>query len=153
MDYICPLRNSLKGSLAVMISFSSRKSFTLSSSVFSSKSDCSSEMNWYKKSWLEQGSIYYDLYLTWNSVASTHSLPSKILLFGSKIITKKEKIWELSRSLKVSKSQKQFMVKWILQKNEHWISALEDYYFKFNTKRQSMFFLQEDRLSFVLPLE
>ena len=38
------------------------------------------------------------------------------------------------------------MVKWILQKNEHWISALEDYYFKVNTKRESIFFLQEDRL-------
>ena len=55
-----------------------------------------------------------------------------------------------SRLLKVSKSRKQFMVKWILQKNERWVSALEDYYFKVNTKRESMFFLQEDRLSFVL---
>ena len=36
--------------------------------------------------------------------------------------------------LKVSKSRKQFMVKWILQKNEHWISTLEDYYFKVSTK-------------------
>ena len=55
--------------------------------------------------------------------------------------------------LKVSKSRKQFMAKWILQKNERWISALEDYYFKVNTKRESMFFLQEDRLSFVLTLK
>ena len=45
------------------------------------------------------------------------------------------------------------MVKWILQKNERWVSALEDYYFKVNTKRESMFFLQEDRLSFVLTLK
>ena len=30
------------------------------------------------------------------------------------------------RLVKVSKSQKQFIVKWILQKNERWISALED---------------------------
>ena len=36
--------------------------------------------------------------------------------------------------VKVSKSRKQFMVKWILQKNEHWTSALEDYYFKVSTK-------------------
>ena len=55
--------------------------------------------------------------------------------------------------LKVSKSRKQFMVSWILPKNEHWISALEVYYFKVNTKRESMFFLQEDRLSFVLTLK
>ena len=33
------------------------------------------------------------------------------------------------------------------------ISALEVYYFKVNTKRKSMFFLQEDRLSFVLTLK
>jgi hypothetical protein len=45
------------------------------------------------------------------------------------------------------------MVKWILQKNERWVSALEDYYFKVNTKRESIFFLQEDRLSFVLTLK
>ena len=51
-----------------------------------------------------------------------------------------------------SKSRKQFMVSWILQKNERWISALEDYYFKINTKRESIFFLQEDRISFVLTL-
>ena len=30
------------------------------------------------------------------------------------------------------------------------ISALEVYYFKVDTKRESMYFLQEDRLSFVL---
>ena len=41
------------------------------------------------------------------------------------------KFW---KALKVSKSRKQFMVKWILQKNERWISALEDYYFKVSTK-------------------
>ena len=51
--------------------------------------------------------------------------------------------------LKVSNSRKQFMAKWILQKNERWISALEDY----NTKRESIFFFQEDRLSFVLTLK
>ena len=33
------------------------------------------------------------------------------------------------------------------------ISALEVYYFKVNTKRESMFYLQEDRLSFVLTLK
>ena len=33
------------------------------------------------------------------------------------------------------------------------ISALEVYYFKVNIKRESMFFLQEDRLSFVLTLK
>ena len=33
------------------------------------------------------------------------------------------------------------------------ISAMEVYYFKVNTKRESMFFLQEDRLSFVLTLK
>ena len=55
-------------------------------------------------------------------------------------------------ALRVNKSKKQFMVSWILQKNERWISALEDYYFKVNTKRESIFFLQEDRLSFVLIL-
>ena len=33
------------------------------------------------------------------------------------------------------------------------ISALEVYYFKVNTKRESMFFLQEDRISFVLTLK
>ena len=54
--------------------------------------------------------------------------------------------------LKVSKSRKQFMVSWILQKNERWISAMEVYYLKVNTKK-SMFFLQEDRLSFVLTLK
>ena len=48
--------------------------------------------------------------------------------------------------LKVSKSWKQLMVSWILSKNERWISALEDYYFKVGTKRESMFFLQEDTL-------
>ena len=67
-------------------------------------------------------------------------------------ITNKKKFWN-KIYLKVSKSRKQFMVKWILQKNERWISALEDYYFKVNTKRESMFFLQEDRLSFVLTLK
>ena len=45
------------------------------------------------------------------------------------------------------------MLSWILQKNERWISALEDYYFKVDTKRESIFFLQEDRLSFVLTLK
>ena len=33
------------------------------------------------------------------------------------------------------------------------IFAVEVYYFKVNTKRESMFFLQEDRLSFVLTLK
>ena len=33
------------------------------------------------------------------------------------------------------------------------ISDLEVYYFKVNTKRESMFFLQEDELSFVLTLK
>ena len=33
------------------------------------------------------------------------------------------------------------------------ISDLEVYYFKVNTKRESMFFLQEDRLSFCTNLE
>ena len=44
------------------------------------------------------------------------------------------------------------MVSWILQKNERWISALEAYYFKVDTKREPIFFLQEDRLSFVKTL-
>ena len=38
-------------------------------------------------------------------------------------------------------------------KNQCRISALEVYYFKVNTKRESNFFLQEDRLSFVLTLK
>ena len=33
------------------------------------------------------------------------------------------------------------------------ISALEVYYFKVNTKRESMFCLQEDRLCFVVTLK
>ena len=44
------------------------------------------------------------------------------------------------------------MAKWILQKNERWISALEDYYFKVDTKGESILFLQEDNLPFVLTL-
>ena len=36
------------------------------------------------------------------------------------------------------------------QKTNENISALQVYYFKVNTKRESMFCLQEDRLSFVV---
>ena len=36
--------------------------------------------------------------------------------------------------LKVRQSRNQIMLSWILQKNERWISALEDYYFEVNTK-------------------
>ena len=38
-------------------------------------------------------------------------------------------------------------------KNISKISALEVYYFKVNTKRESMFCLQEDRLCFVVTLK
>ena len=77
----------------------------------------------------------------------------KKISFLSQDILPSERFLNLTGWQKVSKSRKQFMVKWILQKNERWISALEDYYFKVNTKRESMFFLQEHRLSFVLTLK
>ena len=44
------------------------------------------------------------------------------------------------------------MLSWILQKNERWISALEDYYIKVSTK-ESTFLQKEDRLSFCINLE
>ena len=56
-------------------------------------------------------------------------------------------------SLKVSRSRNKIVEPELLPKNELRISALEVYYFKVNTKRESMFFLQEDRHSFVLALE
>ena len=56
-------------------------------------------------------------------------------------------------SLKVSRSRNKTVEPELLQKNELRNSALEVYYFKVNTKRESMFFLQENRLSFVLTLK
>ena len=58
--------------------------------------------------------------------------------------------------LKVSQIQNEFMRSSFLQKYQPKIlriSALEVYYFKVNTKRESIFFLQENRLSFVLTLK
>ena len=55
--------------------------------------------------------------------------------------------------LKVSRSRNKIVKPELLPKNELRISALEVYYFKVNTKRESMFCLQEDRLSFVLTLK
>ena len=52
--------------------------------------------------------------------------------------------------LKVSRSRNKINELQLLPKNELRISALEVYYIKVNTKRESMFFFQEDRLSFAL---
>ena len=58
--------------------------------------------------------------------------------------------YEQSWILKVSKSRNEIVESELLPKIELRISALEVYYFKVDTKRESIFFLQEDRLSFVL---
>ena len=50
------------------------------------------------------------------------------------------------QGLKVSRSRNKIVEPKLLPKNEPRISALEVYCFKVNTKRESMFFLQEDRL-------
>ena len=55
--------------------------------------------------------------------------------------------------LKVSKFRKQIMVSKLFSKKQTKLTTLEDYYLKVNTKREPMFFLQEDRLSFVLTLK
>ena len=58
-----------------------------------------------------------------------------------------------SNLLKVCRSRNKIVEPELFPKKELRISALEVYYFKVNTKRESMFFLQEDRLSFVLTLK
>ena len=55
--------------------------------------------------------------------------------------------------VKVSRSRNKIVEPELPPKNKLRISALEVYYFKVNTKRESMFFLQEDILSFVLTLK
>ena len=61
--------------------------------------------------------------------------------------------YEQSWILKVSKSRNEIVESELLPKIELRISALEVYYFKVDTKRESMFFLQEDTLSLVLTLK
>ena len=56
--------------------------------------------------------------------------------------------------VKVSRFQKQIMVSKLLPKTKaNLLSWKITYYLKVNTKRESMFFLHEDRLSFVLNLK
>ena len=55
-------------------------------------------------------------------------------------------------SLKVSRSRNKIVEPELLPKNKLKISVLEVYYFKVHTKRVSMFYLQEEGLSFVLTL-
>ena len=61
--------------------------------------------------------------------------------------------YEQAWILKVSKSWNEIVESELLPKIELRISALEVYYFKVDTKRESMFFLQEDGVSFVLTLK
>ena len=60
--------------------------------------------------------------------------------------------YEQSWILKVSKSRNEIVESELLPKIELRISALEVYYFKVDTKRESMFFLRKD-ISFVLTLK
>ena len=66
---------------------------------------------------------------------------------------RQQKLHAYEGVLKVSKSRNKIVESELLPKNELRKSALEVYYFKVNAKRESMFFLQEDRLSFVLTLK
>ena len=59
----------------------------------------------------------------------------------------------IATKLKVGKFQKANYGFKTSSKKQIKLTILEDYYLKVNTKRESMFFLQEDRLSFVLTLK